>query len=36
MKPGYLREWHAFRKAERAGHAREWLDAQGYCRLSQP
>jgi 4-amino-4-deoxy-L-arabinose transferase-like glycosyltransferase len=36
MKPGYLSEWHAFRKAERAGHAREWLDAQGYCRLSQP
>ncbi|HEY9179385.1 MAG TPA: hypothetical protein VIO32_01620, partial [Candidatus Baltobacteraceae bacterium] len=31
-KPGAQSQWRAFRNAEKAGHAREWLDAHGMCR----
>ena len=32
VKPGAEGEWRAFRNAEAAGHARDWLDARGLCR----
>lgn len=31
VKPGSDAQWRAFRNAERAGRAREWLDAHGLC-----
>jgi hypothetical protein len=31
VKPGADARWRAFRNAERAGHAREWLSAQHLC-----
>lgn len=33
VKPGAEVQWRAFRNAERAGHARQWLDAHGLCPL---
>ncbi|HEY8314311.1 MAG TPA: glycosyltransferase family 39 protein [Candidatus Baltobacteraceae bacterium] len=35
IKPGAQVRWLAFRKAEFAGNARAWLDANGLCPLSQ-
>lgn len=32
VKPGAQAQWRAFRNAEKAGKAREWLDAHGLCR----
>ena len=32
VKPNAEKEWRAFRNAEKAGKAREWLDAHGYCK----
>jgi 4-amino-4-deoxy-L-arabinose transferase-like glycosyltransferase len=32
VKPGAEAQWRAFRNAEKAGNAREWLDAHGMCR----
>ncbi|HET9095148.1 MAG TPA: glycosyltransferase family 39 protein [Candidatus Baltobacteraceae bacterium] len=32
IKPGAEAQWRAFRNAEKAGKAREWLDAHGICR----
>jgi hypothetical protein len=32
VKPGAEKEWRSFRDAERAGHARTWLDSRGYCK----
>ena len=34
VKPGAEAQWRAFRNAEKAGHAREWLDAHGLCGAS--
>jgi len=31
VKPGAEGQWRAFRNAEKAGKAREWLDAHGLC-----
>ncbi len=31
VKPGAEAQWRAFRNAEKAGKAREWLDAHGLC-----
>lgn len=33
VKPGADAQWRAFRNAEKAGKAREWLDAHGMCRV---
>ena len=33
IKPGAEKQWRAFRNAERAGRARQWLDANGLCPL---
>jgi 4-amino-4-deoxy-L-arabinose transferase-like glycosyltransferase len=32
VKPGAEAAWRSFRNAEKAGHARAWLDARGYCK----
>jgi 4-amino-4-deoxy-L-arabinose transferase-like glycosyltransferase len=32
IKPHAQQQWQAFRKAEKAGNARQWLDAHGMCR----
>jgi 4-amino-4-deoxy-L-arabinose transferase-like glycosyltransferase len=33
IKPGANAQWRAFRNAEKAGKAREWLDAHGLCAV---
>ena len=33
VKPGAEAQWRAFRNAERAGHAREWLAAHALCNV---
>jgi hypothetical protein len=35
IKPGAQAQWRAFRNAEKAGKARDWLDAHGMCPLSR-
>jgi 4-amino-4-deoxy-L-arabinose transferase-like glycosyltransferase len=32
LKPHAEQQWQAFRKAEKAGRARQWLNARGVCR----
>lgn len=32
VKPGAQAQWRAFRNAEKAGNARDWLDAHGLCK----
>jgi hypothetical protein len=34
VKPGSEAQWRAFRNAEKAGHARTWLDAHSMCKPS--
>jgi hypothetical protein len=35
VKPAAETQWRAFRSAEKAGHAREWLSAHGVCSNSK-
>jgi hypothetical protein len=33
IKPGAEAQWRAFRNAEKAGNAREWLDRHNLCNV---